>query len=192
MKEPIEEEVEAKTPEEWGIGREDSVGTDGEFLDRHWSPLYGNQGTHHSPDWLVRIFPMTHMSHLISNMLVIQPTLRTFCYWTFPHPCHCANFSNFYFSLFSIPFLIISFPFISTVSTTRHFNPIEDYWTRHPPSLVITEPTQQSRQRSHSCGLLCWCSRASSTTHRSASFDKRTQHDPTDFRPPLAFACTPP
>ena len=41
--------------------------------------------------------------------------------------CHHASFSNFYFSLFSIPFLIISFPFISTVSTTRHFNPIEDY-----------------------------------------------------------------
>ena len=46
-----EEEVGAKTPEERGIGKkEDSVGTDGEFLDHHWSPLYGNQGTHHSPD----------------------------------------------------------------------------------------------------------------------------------------------
>ena len=50
MKEPAEEEEEAKTPEEQGIGREDSVGTDGEFLDHHWSSLYGNQGTHHSPD----------------------------------------------------------------------------------------------------------------------------------------------
>ena len=65
---------------------EDSVGTDGEFLGHHWSPLYENQGTHHNPDWLVRVFPMTHMSHFISDMLVIRPTLRTFYYWTFPHP----------------------------------------------------------------------------------------------------------
>ena len=50
MKEPMEEEVEANCAEERGIGRESSVGTDGEFLNHHWSPLYGNQGTHHSPD----------------------------------------------------------------------------------------------------------------------------------------------
>ena len=86
-KEPIEEEeAETNCAEEQGIGRGSSVGTDGEFLDHHWSPLYGNQGTHHSPDWLVRVFPMTHMSHFISDILVIQPTLRMFCYWTFPHP----------------------------------------------------------------------------------------------------------
>ena len=41
--------------------------------------------------------------------------------------CHRASFSNFYFSLFQFPFLSFLFPFLSTVSTTRHFNPIEDY-----------------------------------------------------------------
>ena len=33
MKEPIKEEEGKKVPEEQGIGVEDSVGTDGEFLD---------------------------------------------------------------------------------------------------------------------------------------------------------------
>ena len=46
----MEEEVDANCAEERGIGKKDSVGTDEEFLDHHWSPLYGNQGTHHSPD----------------------------------------------------------------------------------------------------------------------------------------------
>ena len=45
----MEEEVEAKTPEERGIGREDSVETDGELLDPHY--IETNEPTTAPTDW---------------------------------------------------------------------------------------------------------------------------------------------
>ena len=114
----------------------------------------------------------------------------TIIYWWRANPslasdqdlCHCASFSNFYFSLFSIPFLIILFPFISTVSTTRHLNPIEGYWIGHLPSLAIVELTQQSKATFPTPA-------ASSAGAQEpplppivpASFNRRTQHDLASF-----------
>ena len=68
---------------------------------------------------------MTHMSHFISDMLVIQPTLRTFCYWTFPqpmtHPLSMTSFLHYAYSFISHdvimthePLFLLSVPMLMT------------------------------------------------------------------------------
>ena len=85
-----------------------------------------------------------------------------------PDNCHRASFSNFCFSLFLIPFLIILFP--------SYFNSINDkalqsnWGLLNKTSALSGDNGTDSTVKGdtpHSCGLLCRCSRASSTTHRS-------------------------